>query len=84
METVAVEEITVGSAAAAAGLEKGDVFKSISLGDKTLQITRLFQSADFLLQVRFGDTVKLTVLRGGEEKTFSIRYDKEEYFETVA
>lgn len=84
VETVAVEEITVGSAAAAAGLEKGDVFKSISLGDKTLQITRLFQSADFLLQVRFGDTVKLTVLRGGEEKTFSIRYDKEEYFETVA
>ena len=71
-ETVAVYEVSSGSLASDA-LMAEDVLVSASIGGKTIQITRQYHIIDMMLDVRAGDTVELTVLRGGEEKTVSIK-----------
>lgn len=71
-ETVAVYEVASGSLASDA-LMADDVLISATIGSKTIQITRQYHIIDMMLDVRAGDTVELTVLRGGEEKTVSIK-----------
>ena len=71
-ETVAVYEVSSGSLASDA-LMADDVLVSATIGGKTVQITRQYHIIDMMLDVRAGDTVELTVLRGGEEKTVSIK-----------
>ena len=71
-ETVAVYEVSSDSIASDA-LVADDVLVSATIGGKTVQITRQYHIIDMMLDVRVGDTVELTVLRGGEEKTVSIK-----------
>ncbi len=83
----AVAEDLKSSAAAYGKLQKGDVLKSITLLDdegaeiKTLSITRLHQVGDLLLNARLNYVAKMTVDRGGVEKTVEIKFDKEDYFD---
>lgn len=70
-ETVSVYEISEGSIASGV-LEIGDVFVSASLNDKLTKITRQYHIIDMMLDVRVGDTVTLTVIRGGEKICLSI------------
>ena len=71
-ETVAVYEVSSGLLASDA-LMAEDVLVSATTGGKTVQITRQYHIIDMMLDVRAGDTVELTVLRGGEEKTVSFK-----------
>ena len=70
-ETVSVYEVSAGSLADGA-LEAGDILLSATVGGHTTAITRQYHIIDMMLDVRPGDVVTLTVLRGGEERTVSI------------
>ena len=74
-----VAEVTEGSPAAAAGIQKGDIV--IAMGDQ--QIT----SADgMILAVRshaIGETVTVTVMRGNEEKTFDVTLGSDEQLQAL-
>ena len=52
-------------------LEVGDIIKSVSVGERTVTVTRQHHLIDFMLDVRVGDTVNITVLRNGAEITLS-------------
>jgi S1-C subfamily serine protease len=71
-QTIAVGTVTFG--AALGKLQKGDILRSVTLGDETLVITKEWQLSEFLWKVRVGDTISLTVLRGGEEVTVSVTF----------
>ena len=75
-ETVSVYEISESSLAYGA-LQAEDVLLRAKLNGKTVEITRQYHIIDLMLDVRVGDTVELTVLRGGEEKTVSIKITKD-------
>lgn len=69
------EEITVdtvGSFAAAAGVEFDDVLKSVTVGGVEYEITRLYQLPEALLNARPNSTVTLVVLRNGNETTVTL------------
>lgn len=83
VETVSVSEITKGSLAASA-FKVNDIVKSVTIGDTTTKILRNYQIRDLLLNVRKGDTVTVTVERGGEEKALSLTFDQDKYFTAVA
>lgn len=83
VETVSVSEITKGSLAASA-FKVNDIVKSVTIGDTTTEILRNYQIRDLLLNVRKGDTVTVTVERGGEEKALSLTFDQDKYFTAVA
>ena len=74
-----VAEVTEGSPAAAAGIQKGDIV--IAMGDQ--EIT----SADgMILAVRshaIGETVTVTVMRGNEEKTFDVTLGSDEQLQAL-
>ena len=74
-----VAEVTEGSPAAAAGIQKGDIV--IAMGDQPIT------SADgMILAVRshaIGETVKVTVMRGTEEKTFDVTLDSDEALQAL-
>ncbi|MGN0817980.1 MAG: S1C family serine protease [Candidatus Coproplasma sp.] len=79
-----VEEIAVGSVSedgkAAGYLQAGDVFKAIKVTDSNgkikedMTVNRRYNLGDALLSVCAGDTVTVTVIRNGEEKSFSFTY----------
>ena len=71
-ETVALYEVSERSVASGVLLE-GDILLRAKLGEKTVEITRQYHIIDLMLDVRVGDTVDITILRGGEEKTVSIK-----------
>ena len=83
VETGSVSEITKGSLAASA-FKVNDIVKSVTIGDTTTEILRNYQIRDLLLNVRKGDTVTVTVERGGEEKALSLTFDQDKYFTAVA
>ncbi len=66
-EVVAVGEIT--SSAASEKFVVGDVIKTLTVGEKTYTVTRRYQMIDAMLNARPNQTIKMTVLRGGSEKT---------------
>jgi serine protease Do len=70
-EGVLIREVSEGSPAAAAGLQRGDLITAAQGGD--------VESIDALLRVldRLGDeaVLALTVLRGSEELTVDVRFD---------
>ena len=79
------EELTIYEApsrgAAAYGLlMKGDVLKKATIQGKTSTLTRRFHLIDLLLQVRLGDSVTITVERGGVEMDVKVVFDKASYF----
>ncbi len=70
-ETVSVYEIAEDSIVRDV-LQTEDVLLSATLNEKTVEITRQYCIIDMMLDVRVGDTVQLTILRDGEEKTVAI------------
>lgn len=70
LEDVTVSEISSGSLADGK-LKAGDVIKSITIGQKTTEITRRHHLIDTMLDARVGDTVTFTVERNGVEKNVS-------------
>ncbi len=75
-ESVSVYEVSSGSLAYGV-LQAEDVLVSASLNGKTTKITRQYHIIDMMLDVRVGDVVELTILRGGEEKTVNITITEE-------
>ena len=71
-ETVTVYEISESSLAYGA-LQAEDILLRAKLNGKTVEITRQYHIIDLMLDVRVGDTVEITILRGGEEKTVSVK-----------
>ncbi len=55
-------------------LEVGDIIKSVRIGEKTLEVTRMFHISDTLLDVREEDSVEITVVRYGEEMSFNVTF----------
>ena len=64
-ETVTVYEVSENGLGSM--LKVGDIFVSISVGDVQRTITRQHHVIDFMLNVRVGDTLTVTVLRDGVE-----------------
>ena len=87
-KAVIEEEVTVASvdsgSAAEGILQEGDILRTISLGENSVDITRRYQVIDFMLTVRQGDSVVLTVERDGKQKVLSVTFDNTSYFQTVA
>jgi serine protease Do len=69
-EEVSVYEVSDGGIAKGI-LEQGDVIKAITIGNKTVTVTRQYHLIDAMLDVRVGDKVSLTIIRNGVEKTVS-------------
>lgn len=76
VDTVEVYEISDTSAAKGV-LKTGDVLVSATLNGETRQLTRQHHVVDLMLLARAGDTVELTVLRDGKEKTVAIQITEE-------
>ncbi len=53
-------------------LQVGDEIISVTLGNRTVTVTRLHHVADLLLDVRAGDTLTFTIKRDGTQMTKSI------------
>ena len=75
---VSVVEITEGSAAEGK-LAVNDIILSVTIGEKTIAVTRVHHVIDAMLDARVGDTVTLTVLRNGVETTVSIHLTDEQF-----
>ncbi len=69
-EEICVYELTVGGVGETI-LKVGDIVKSITIGDKTVSVTRQHHLIDALLDVRVGDSVSITIIREGTEMTVS-------------
>lgn len=83
VEEVKVAEVSNGSVGYGT-FRKDDILKSITIGGETIQITRRYQMIDRMLTVRKGDTVKVSVVRGGLETELTFTFDKDGYFDAVA
>ena len=70
-EDIEVYEVSSGSIANGK-LEVGDILLSVELNGRLQRITRQHHVIDLMLHARAGDTMKITVLRDGKEKTFSV------------
>ena len=70
METVIVESVSNGGLGAKI-LQKNDVIKSITIGGKTVEVTRTYHLIDAMLDVRVGETVYFSIERGGQTLTVS-------------
>lgn len=53
-------------------LQEGDIIRSLTIGDRTVTVTRRYHLLDAMLDVREGDTVTIVVERDGEEKSVSM------------
>ena len=69
-EEISVHEVTTGGLGESI-LKAGDVIKSITIGDKTVTVTRQHHLIDAMLDVRVGDTVSIVIVRDGTEQTVS-------------
>jgi len=69
-ERVSVYAIDDGSLADSI-LEVGDILLSITVGDKTTEVTRQYHVIDAMIDARAGESVSIRLLRGGEEMTLS-------------
>ncbi len=69
-EEISVYEVTAGGLGEDI-LKADDVVKSITVGEKTVTVTRQHHLIDAMLDVRVGDTVTLSIVRDGQEMTVS-------------
>ena len=76
VEQIAIKAITENSLSHGK-LQAGDVLLSVTLGEKTVNVTRSHHALDLLLEARAGDTVTFRILRGEEEMTVSITISSE-------
>ncbi len=70
-ETVAIAEIAEGGLADGI-LAVGDIVKSVTVGERTVNIIRAHQLSELMLSARAGDTVTLSIVRGGQPLSVSI------------
>lgn len=80
IETLQVYAEPETTARAYGKLQKGDILKSLTLGDTTYELSRRYILNDLLLGVRLNDTIQITFERNGEERTETLVYDSESYF----
>ena len=75
-EDVSVTSVEAGSIASKMGLSSGDIIKSIRI-DEDVNVDRVYEFVDELLDIRSGDTIAITILRDGEEviKGYSVTDD---------
>ena len=67
-EEVRVCEVTPGSLGEDI-FKEGDIVKSVTIGDRTVTVTRQHHLTDAMLDVREGDTVSIVIVRDGVEQT---------------
>ena len=72
VDELKVAEVTLGGVGNLMGLHEGDVIKSISINGTVHNITRAYQLADWLLTIRTGDKIMLTVKRNNLTKELGI------------
>ena len=84
VETIQVYEPATQDASSYNKLQKGDIFKTIQVGEKVYPITRMYTVNDVLLGVRLGDSVVVTVERNGVDVPITIKFDKQSYFTVYA
>ena len=70
VEEISVYQITAGGLGDGM-LRQGDVIRSITIGEKTVTVSRQHHLIDAMLDVRVGDTVSIVIVRDGAEKTVS-------------
>ncbi len=70
VEEIAVHDVTEGGLGSKM-FQTGDIIKSVTIGDKEIEITRQHHLIDAMLDVRVGDTVTNVIVRNGEEMTVS-------------
>jgi len=66
-------EVTSGSGAAKAGIQKGDILVSIA----GKEIHTMKEIDNIKKNYKAGDTVKVTVIRNGEKRTLSLTFSEE-------
>jgi len=70
-EYVSVAEVNEGGLADGV-LQAGDVIRSITLGGRTVQVTRQYHVIDAMLDARVGSDVTMEIIRGGETMTVTM------------
>ena len=81
-DNIVVSEVTAGSASDGV-FKAGDKLISMSCGDLTRDVRRLFTPIDFILALSEGDEITFKIERDGEIITLSIVL-KAEYFSKIA
>ena len=81
-ETLQIGEVDFPSAAYGK-LKVGDVLQSMTVGGITYPLTRLFFVGDLLLNVQQGQTVQISLLRGGVQMSVSIPFSYSTYFTKI-
>ncbi len=81
-ETLRIGDVEMFSAAYMK-LETDDVLQTATLNGVTYSLTRLFHLGDILLKVKQGDTLVLSVLRGGVQTSVSIPFSHSSYFKAI-
>lgn len=71
IETVVITDVEKGGRADGI-LEVGDVLKSVTVGKKTVSVTRSHRLSDLMLIARTGDTASFSVVRAGKPLNVSI------------
>ncbi|MBQ9745100.1 MAG: trypsin-like peptidase domain-containing protein [Clostridia bacterium] len=69
-EEIKVHDVTTGGLGSEI-LKKDDIIKSVTIGSKTVKVTRQHHIIDAMLDVRVGQTVYIEIIRNGETKTVS-------------
>ncbi len=73
-----VRKVNSSSLAEQMGLRVGDTIKTVTIKsantEKTYEINRVFNLTDLTLEVRQGDTVKMSVVRAGSETELTSRF----------
>ncbi len=87
-EKVVIGSLPTDGVAARMGLDIGDTLVSASVqrGGETvysLALTRVSYLSELMYAVRLGDTVTVTVSRGGEAQTFSYTFDSVQDFSEI-
>ena len=70
-EEISVHEVTTRGIGETV-FKAGDVIKSLTVGNKTINITRQYHLTDAMLDVRAGDTISVLIVRDDAEMTVSI------------
>ncbi len=83
METVRVSDVSSGIAQGQ--LSRWDIFYSVQLNDaEPIVITRMHMIGAILFNVRKGDTLTITLSRGGTVETVTLLFDDDSYFTSAA
>lgn len=76
IETVMISGLVSGGKAVEEGtLQVHDTLVSVEINGEKTMITREFTFRELMLDVRVGDSVKITVLRDGEENQISVTFE---------